>query len=304
MLDLAATHLTLLNTHPFPTHDAGHTLDLALGAPPPLVTDGASTTVAPDLECGSDHRPLVTTVPTCTTIHRRNGSRLALNTTDPDTFLTRLHQSLPPEPTSLNSTADLDHYSTLLTQAFHTSLRQSTKIRQETRGLPYWNQECQDAANTIREAQRSWSSANTARDLHASRDWLRSARNRLRRSLGAARRTHWHDRITGATQPDEVCRLAGWRRRGFRAAMQPLVDPSNLTSCDTPKQKQDLLMRTFTDPAGLAPDDLHLPPPADTPTPFQFPPPPPLHYMKLKPLVSARRSRHRAPTTSRSAPSS
>lgn len=35
MLDLAATHLTLLNTHPFPTHDAGHTLDLALGAPPP-----------------------------------------------------------------------------------------------------------------------------------------------------------------------------------------------------------------------------------------------------------------------------
>lgn len=260
-----------LTGDPVPTHDAGHTLDLVWGSTR-LAADGAVADVSVELECGSDHRPLLTTIPSPVLTHRTDTPRFALDSTDPDVFLASLRRSLPVPLPAFPTPDMLDHQASSLLRALSLALAQSTKRRSARRGLPYWTPACSEALQDVRAARTALDRSNTARDLDASWTWLRTARSHLRRSLASARQSHWHERVISANSPDAVCRLANWRRREFRSTMQHLVDPTDGSPRVSLVEKQDLLMRSFTDPTGLAPDDLSLPIIPPSPSPFALPP--------------------------------
>lgn len=265
--------LSSLETGDAPTHDAGGVLDL-VWASQRLLEDGAYSAISDDLEAGSDHRSLLTVIPRCSTFAGQSRGGFAHLSTDEKVFRRALKDSLQAGvETDLRSSDDLDKEASSLLEGIQSALAQSTKRRGSGgKALPYWNEECRQARDDLRKAQGALRSASDPTDIAASTTWVQQARRALRRTLAHSRRSHWLSKVEAARLPEDVCRLANWRRREFRCATSSLINPADQTRCETLQQKQDLLMLTFTDPEGLAPDDLSLPDTSEAEEAIPFPP--------------------------------
>lgn len=268
----AAHDIHLLTPTYSPTHDAGGILDLTW-ASGTLLERQPITNLEASLEAGSDHRPLLTTIPGQYHHSPNLSPPLSYDYMDTDAFLKALHLSLQGyQLPSLDSAAGIDSLASFITTSLTSAIRQTTPVSsRHGRSLPYWSQECKDLSKELRSATSALQLANEPVETDAARSWVRTCRHQLSQTLRRSRSQYYNNRTEAARSASDVSKLTHWARRPFSALSGPLVNPSTGTVLTTITEKQDLLMSSFTDSADLASDDLSVPSPLP-PSHLPFPP--------------------------------
>lgn len=138
--------LILLNHTDIPTHHNGETLDLA-----PCLDTNAKCEVRTDLHTISDHKTYITTVRWMRS--SRNPGKLWYNALDEDLFclLFGNKYSVP----LLTSKDDIENETYNIIEIIHTALGGACPRRKSRNyETPWWNDDCQLAANLYRRARR------------------------------------------------------------------------------------------------------------------------------------------------------
>ena len=207
------------------THDAGHVLDLTFSNIP-----FARTVVRADLDNGSDHHPLITTVPgRGTPPPERRLYHVPDGNLERFAGLMRTAVITLPDIESIQGPEELDEYAAALTKLFEAAIEASGHPpRQGQRSAPWWTEEC------ARERRR----------------WLRDdrtpgGRKRFQNAVRRAKRRYWTQIIDEVKDDKDLYRIVGWHKLEPRLKTPPLqVDD---TTVEGPLEKAEALRRALLD---------------------------------------------------------
>jgi hypothetical protein len=200
----------VLNSEPdIPTHDCGNVLDLAFVSSS-LALNGASTTIASDLDVTSDHRSLLSRIP-WDQRYSEPTRKLRFDTLDQPLFLSLLASNLMNVETPEPNEESLDAVASSLSKAIHSAYQGAAKRSLgQTLGQPWWNDNCRQTRELYRAGDC------TKRDF--------------RNAIRSAKRQFWQHKLDSATQLKDVFSMSKWHKSTGNFRSPPLKDPRFPTS--------------------------------------------------------------------------
>jgi len=207
------------------THAAGHVLDLTFSNIP-----FTRTVVRADLDNGSDHLPLITTIPgRGTPPPERQLYHVPDGNLERFAGLMRTAVMTLPDVQSIRSPKELDEYAATLTKLFDAAIEAAGHPpRQGQRGAPWWTVEC-------------------ARERHR---WLKEdrtpeGRKRFQNTVRQAKRKYWTQIIDEVKDDKDLYRIVGWHKLEPRLKSPPLQTDG--VTIEDPLEKAEALRRALLD---------------------------------------------------------
>lgn len=255
-------NFNLLSPLDKPTQNRGNVLDLAFGFGPLL--SNARCNIAKNIECPSDHLPLLTTI-LCGK-REESLSRLKLETLNTELFqrlLTTSITSISPIPTHPRP-VDLDTLAEGITKAMHNAYSGAAqRSHGHGKGSPWWDLSCKLARQDYKS---------TIKALIVSSDELKEAKKNYRRIIKKAKNDFYRAKIEKASTSKEIFSITKWHKSTGIYRSTPLKDPTfpdNPPATTTAEKRQILIRNLLTNHSDAG--DI----PMDTPTvprsAFSFP---------------------------------
>ncbi|KAL5606006.1 uncharacterized protein BROUX77_003199 [Berkeleyomyces rouxiae] len=216
--------LLLGNAEGEQTHESGSVIDLALLSSALFVT-GASVDLREELTCGSDHFPLLVTLP----LHGHAPApappgRFLMDKLDKERFdtackagATRL-DSLVADYRRAGSQVPqdrhIDEFARLLQNVILDALIASTpRSEGKAKSFPWWNDECREASADQRAARARVKHAGSPTEEQEARAVRREAKKRLRSALRSAARAFYDDLLANVARSRDIFRMVKWRTK-------------------------------------------------------------------------------------------
>lgn len=218
-------NLSLLNPTETPTHRCGGTLDLAF-----CTQVGATCTIRADLHTTSDHETLISTILLAGLDIGGFEGRLRYDSRDEKLFLTLLgtSQNVP----QIFSSLDAEDEANDIVQSIQTALLASCpRSKQNTRGTPWWNEDCKIAARRYHTARRRGPS-----DLE---------KMQLRAAVRRAKKEFWQSKIEKANSLTDAYKIVKWHNCGPKFQTPPLREMDGSNQYYSPELKALLFRNTL-----------------------------------------------------------
>jgi ribonuclease HI len=191
------------------THNAGHVLDLTFSN-----IAFAKTEVEEDMQCGSDHQTLITTIP-----GRGQVPLEQYHYRIPETELPMLagliHNKMAslPDPWLIETPEQLDNYVTQLAAGFEEAIQTAGKPnRGEGTSAPWWTADCSGA-------HRAWIQAKREQDPDTQED----ARKHFKTAVRKAKRAYWRHIIDNAKDDKDIYKVVAWHKLAPSLKAPPLI---------------------------------------------------------------------------------
>lgn len=192
-----------------PTHRAGHVLDLTFSNIPFTIS-----TIAQDMQCGSDHETQITLVP-----GRGELVPECHTYSVPDSALPKLAglvrnsvQQLP-DPWEIQSAAEIDLFATTLGELIDSAVKTIGRTNQRKgKSAPWWTPACQEALDAhLATRTRQWVGGVTpeTREFHS--------------VVRKAKREYWRGIIDGVKSDKELYQVVAWHKHSSALKAPPLV---------------------------------------------------------------------------------
>ncbi|KAL5612296.1 uncharacterized protein BROUX77_002452 [Berkeleyomyces rouxiae] len=238
--------LLLGNADGEPTHESGSVIDLTIMSSPLFVT-GASVELRDDLTCGSDHFPLLVSIPLPGhTVVPSPAGRFLMDKLDKKKFdaackagaarLDDLVREYRRSDGQIPEKKHIDDFARLLQDVILDALVASTpKSLGKAKSFPWWNKECSVARAEQSAARNRVEKATTQAAAQEARTERREAKKRLRRALRSAARAFYADLLAKVTDTRDLFRIVKWRTKAphrHSPALSP-ADGAEATVQDT-----------------------------------------------------------------------
>ncbi|KAL5615621.1 uncharacterized protein BROUX77_001458 [Berkeleyomyces rouxiae] len=238
--------LLLGNADGEPTHESGSVIDLTIMSSPLFVT-GASVELREDLTCGSDHFPLLVSIPLPGhTVVPSPAGRFLMDKLDKKKFdaackagaarLDDLVREYRRSDGQIPKKKHIDDFARLLQDVILDALVASTpKSLGKAKSFPWWNKECSVARAEQSAARNRVEKATTQAAAQEARTERREAKKRLRRALRSAARAFYADLLAKVTDTRDLFRIVKWRTKAphrHSPALSP-ADGAEATVQDT-----------------------------------------------------------------------
>ncbi|KAL5615657.1 uncharacterized protein BROUX77_001494 [Berkeleyomyces rouxiae] len=224
--------LLLGNADGEPTHESGSVIDLTIMSSPLFVT-GASVELRDDLTCGSDHFPLLVSIPLPGhTVVPSPAGRFLMDKLDKKKFdaackagaarLDDLVREYRRSDGQIPEKKHIDDFARLLQDVILDALVASTpRSLGKAKSYPWWNKECSVARAEQSAARNRVEKATTQAAAQEARTDRREAKRRLRRALRSAARAFYADLLAKITDTRDLFRIVEPRTRGSRTEAPP-----------------------------------------------------------------------------------
>ncbi|KAL5606463.1 uncharacterized protein BROUX77_003656 [Berkeleyomyces rouxiae] len=238
--------LLLGNADGEPTHESGSVIDLTIMSSPLFVT-GASVELRDDLTCGSDHFPLLVSIPLPGhTVVPSLAGRFLMDKLDKKKFdaackagaarLDDLVREYRRSDGQIPEKKHIDDFARLLQDVILDALVASTpRSLGKAKSFPWWNKECSVARAEQSAARNRVEKATTQAAAQEARTDRREAKKRLRRALRSAARAFYADLLAKVTDTRDLFRIVKWRTKAphrHSPALSP-ADGAEATVQDT-----------------------------------------------------------------------
>jgi len=225
------------------THRAGHVIDLTFSNIP-----FAKTLVRSDLDCGSDHIPLVTTIPG-RGVPSHDQFRYRIPLANLPKFADIIEQSIGqvPNPKKAKTQQEIEQCVEALTKVFTDAIQLTGKPDRVTgRAAPWWTPDCAQARDRHRQ---SLTESDRRTPTVETRTFLATVRQ--------AKKDYWRKIIDEIQDDKDLYKLVGWHKFEPLNRESPLlVDGQYVTD---PQQKAEALRKAILDRFN-SDDDLDKPP--------------------------------------------
>ncbi|KAL5606775.1 uncharacterized protein BROUX77_003968 [Berkeleyomyces rouxiae] len=254
--------LLLGNADGEPTHELGSVIDLTIMSSPLFVT-GASVELRDDLTCGSDHFPLLVSIPLPGhTVVPSPAGRFLMDKLDKKKFdaackagaarLDDLVREYRRSDGQIPEKKHIDDFARLLQNVILDALVASTpRSLGKAKSFPWWNKECSVARAEQSAARNRVEKATTQAAAQEARTERREAKKRLRRALRSAARAFYADLLAKVTDTRDLFRIVKWRTKDphrHSPALSP-ADGAEATVQDT--TEKIALLRSVHMPSAL-----------------------------------------------------
>ncbi|KAL5606020.1 uncharacterized protein BROUX77_003213 [Berkeleyomyces rouxiae] len=201
-----------------------------------------TTEVRSDVDCGSDHEVLITTVTGAPAQRSGRTARYKMDQMDKERFLKlcaeeaaglSIHQMTTPE--------EIDLGARRIGEAMTRALDRSTpKTVGKGTGKRWWNSDCDSAVRELRRAKVAWL-AHRGNDVF---ELYKAKRKIFHAEVRKAKKEMWKRNIEAIQEPGDVFKALRWTRAAATYSMPPLASGSGTASTTT--EKALLLLDTHT----------------------------------------------------------
>ncbi|KAL2891122.1 Endonuclease/Exonuclease/phosphatase family protein [Ceratocystis lukuohia] len=248
---LSEDDVTLLNEPDdntcFHSKESPSVIDLAFASSTLLGQTGCTTKVMKELNCGSDHFPLSTTIEGIQIDDVVRATRHNMNRLDTEKFT----RACARESTSLNArealrAEDAEELAAGLIKAMTKALDEAApKALGRGTGKRWWNPQCTGA---VREMRSAWRQTEADNFPDASYDAYKEKRRAFQAEIRTAKRELWRQTIENMTDATDVFRMVNRLGKTNPAGGLPPLTQGGTTR-RTPQEKAEALLDTHTQPA-------------------------------------------------------
>jgi ribonuclease HI len=229
------------------THRAGHVIDHVYSNVP-----FASTTRDDLYDCGSDHYPLLTTVPNCKRESPEQHRYIVpLRKTAQFDGLVRVGMAGLPRPRDMTTKEEADRAVEAFSEMWQSAIRTAgTAATESGDSAPWWTEECQRARNQWNTYDKTHPPGWEAEVPFAKREYLGAVRK--------AKRDYWRKVIDEAKSDQAIYKIVGWHKLEGRTRAPPLIhDGRQYEDTEEKAEKlRELILERFTDEDDLNADPL------------------------------------------------
>lgn len=228
------------------THESGNVLDLVFTNIPMV-----ETRLAPELECGSDHFPLVSTIPLDEGwAPPTRPMKLPNDPVHLSLFAKHIERAVPRLNVNPRTEQDCEELAAQLSALLYSALRCTGRpARPDGRSNPWWNDETKEAAAHLRILRNMEDIQN---------DWIKEAKKTLNKAINRATRAFWDDMIEKARSAG-VWKITSWYKPKPQLEAPPLLLPNpegdGMVAISDPEERAQALRKKLLE-RSTAEDDI------------------------------------------------